>query len=76
MLLEKVRERTRPGFVQDNSGRPRVEAPEVTCKRLSRNFGYGARHFDAGRAAPDDHECEQPFALGIIADELGFLKRG
>ena len=76
MLLREVRQQTRPGFDQHDSGRPRIDAPEVTGKCLSCNFSYGARHLDAGWAAPDDHECEQPFALSIISNHFRLLKRG
>jgi len=76
MLLREARQQTRSGFDQDDAGRPRIDAPEVTGKCLSRNFGYGPRHLDAGGAASDDHECEQPFTLGVISSELSFLKRG
>src|SRR6516165_8899638 len=76
MLLREGGEETRSGFEQHNSGRPRIDAPEVTGQCLSGHFGYGARHLHAGGAAADDHECEQPLALGVVASELRFLKRG
>jgi len=76
MLFREGRQNTRSSFDQHNSGCPRVDAPEVTGERLSCDFGYGACHFDAGGAAANDHECEQSVALGVVAGELRFLKRG
>src|SRR6516225_158353 len=76
MLFRKGRQQARSGFDQYDSGCPGVNAPEVTGECLSRNFRYGARHFDTGGAASDDHECKQPLALGVVASELRFLKRG
>ena len=63
-------------FNQHDSGCAGIDAPEVTGQCLSCDFGNRARHFDTGGAAPDDHECQQPLALGIISSELRLLKSG
>ena len=75
MLFRESRQKTRSSFDQHDSGCPGIDAPEVTGQCLSGNFGYGARHLDTRGAAADDHECEQPLALGVVASELRFLKR-
>src|SRR6516164_5325760 len=76
MSFREGRQQTRSSFDQHDSGCPGIDAPEVTGQCLSRNFGYGARHLDTGGAAANDHECKQPLALGVVASELRFLKRG
>src|SRR6266702_5318398 len=76
MLFREGRQKARSCFDQQDSGCPGIDAPEVTGQCLSRDFGYGARHLDTGGAAADDHECEQSLALGVVASELRFLKRG
>jgi len=62
--------------------------PRVRVRRLSwiilslsifeaeRTNGSHLRFDTGGAAAPDDHECQQPFALGIISSELRLLKNG
>src|SRR6516162_7726198 len=74
MSFRERRQKTRSSFDQHDSGRPWIDAPEVTGEGLSRDFGYGACHFNAGGAAANDHEREQPFALAIVASEFRFLK--
>src|SRR6516165_177765 len=76
MLFREGRQKTRSCFDQHDSSCPGIDAPEVAGQGLSRDFGYGARHLDTGGAAADDHESEQPLALGVVASELRFLKRG
>src|SRR5262249_14618709 len=49
---------------------------KVPGQCLPRYFGYSARHFDACGATADDHECEQPFALTVLASDLCFFKSG
>src|SRR5215469_16667312 len=74
MSFRERRQKTRSSFDQHDSGCPGIDTPEVTGERLSRDLGYGACHFDASGAAANDHECEQPFALTIVASEFRFLK--
>ena len=44
-------------------------------QRLAGDFRDRAGHLDAGRAAADDHEGQQPRALGLVVRELGLLER-
>jgi hypothetical protein len=76
MSLGEGRQKTRSSFDQYNSGGPRIDPSEVPSQCLSRDFGYGARHFYSGWAAADDHKCEQPHALSVVSSELRILKSG
>ena len=76
MLLREGRQKSWSGFDEYDSGCSWIDAPEVTGKCLSRNFGYGVRHLDAGGAATDDYECEESFPLGVVSSEFRLLKSG
>src|SRR5215469_17531569 len=76
MVFRERREKTRSSFDQHDSGCPWIDPPKVPGQCLPRYFGYSARHFDARGATADDHECEQPFALTVLASDLCFFKSG
>ncbi len=48
---------------------------EIRRQRALGELRDRARHFDAGRPAADDHEVEQPPALGRIRFGLRLLER-
>ena len=70
LLVEHAEDAGLP-FDEHDAGRTRIDGAEVVAHGESGEFADGAGHFDAGRAAADDHEGEQPgggfrvgFALG------------
>ena len=54
--------------------RARVDPPEIIGQRLARDVGDRPGHLDAGCAAADDDEGEQPLPLGVVVRELGSLE--
>src|SRR5581483_6765285 len=73
-MRREGRENARPRFDEYDAGRARIDAAEIGGKRLSRDFGDGSRHLDAGGAAADDHEGEQTRALRRVGHTFGPLE--
>ena len=68
------REQARRRLHQDDARGARVDRAEVLGKRAVCQLGDRAGHLDAGRAAADDHEIQQPRALGRVGLGLGLLE--
>ena len=64
----------RRGLDQDDAGAARIDGAEVGGKRALRKLGDGAGHLDAGRAAADHHEGQQPSPLLGVGLGLGALE--
>ena len=68
------REQARRRLDQDDARAARIDGAEVLGERAVRQLRDGAGHLDAGRAAADDDEIQQPRALGGIGLGLGLLE--
>ncbi len=63
-------------FDQDDLGAAWIDGAEVARQRVTRELGDGARHFDAGRPAADDHGRHQRVLPGGVGRRLGALEGG
>ena len=75
-VLGKGRQHAGPGLDQQDRRPPRIDAPEVARQGEAGEFGYGAGHLHAGRAAADHDRGHQPRPLFGIGRGLGKLERG
>src|SRR5690606_35128710 len=73
--LRETVEEARAGFDQENAGGRGPDIAEIPRERRPRQFGERSRHLDAGRAAADEHEGEQPPLRLGIGRRLGALER-
>ena len=76
MLLREGWQQARSGFNQYDSGRSRIDAPEVAGECLSRNFSNRSGHLNACRAATDDDECKKPPAFTFVFGKLCLFESG
>ena len=74
-ILRESSEHSRFAFHQNHARLGGIDVAKIFCQRVTRNFGNGARHFDAGWAATNDDKCHRRFARRLIADFFGIFKR-
>ena len=68
------REQPRPGLDQNDARVARIDIAEIGGERPLGELGDRAGHLDAGRAAADHDEGQEPLPLGLVALGLGALE--